>query len=87
MKKTVQWCCALALAASIPAVCAAQAGKPPAGDSQGAKEARNKRDALAEKQKQIFEEKNIPVETPEARSTTLIDLPPDEADAPGAVEK
>jgi hypothetical protein len=78
---------ALALALCIPFVLAhaAPADQAPVSETPAAKAARAEREAVAEKQKQLFDDKNIPVE-PQAGPTTLIDLPQDEADAPGAVK-
>jgi len=85
MKNPGQWCCALALALCIPAV-QAQTGKPSAADTEAAKQARATRAAQAEKQKQLFEEKNIPVEA-QAKRAAPIDVPVDNTDAPGAVKQ
>lgn len=85
MKNTNRWCCAFALTLSLP-VAHAQTAQPSA-DSRAAQEARATREAVTEKQKQLFDEKNIPVETQARPTTTPLDLPQDEADAPGAVQK
>lgn len=85
MNKTNRWCGALALTLCLP-FAHAQTGQP-STDSRAAQEARATREAVTEKQKQLFDEKNIPVETQSRPATTPLDLPQDEADAPGAVQK
>lgn len=90
MTTTSHWCGALALALSLPL---AHAQTSPsnatnnAADTQGAREARTTRQAQAEKQKQLFEEKNIPAAAQAGPTATPIDVPLDEADAPGAVKQ
>lgn len=90
MKNPRQWRCALALAFCISSLCVpavqAQTSKPTAADTEGARQARAAREAQAEKQKQLFEEKNIPVAT-QSRQAEAIDVPVDDADAPGAVKQ
>jgi hypothetical protein len=87
MQHSRHWCWALALTLSVPAVHAAQATKSAASETRAAKDARAAREAVAEKQKQLFEEKNIPVATQAQGSATVIDLPLDATDSPGAVKK
>jgi hypothetical protein len=87
MQHSRHWCWALALTLSAPAVHAAQGNQPAVSETQAAKDARAAREAAAEKQKQLFEEKNIPVATQAQGSATVIELPADQSDSPGAVKK
>lgn len=65
---------------------AGPANKAVAAESTAAREARIEREAVAAKQKEIFERKNI---TPanEAAPAMLLDAPVDDADSPGATNK
>jgi len=86
MKNTSRWCGAFALTLCI-SFAHAQTGQQSAGDSPAAQQARATREAVTEKQRQLFDEKSIPVDTQARPTATPLDLPQDEADAPGAVQK
>jgi hypothetical protein len=82
-----RWAILTALcAATVHAQSANQSATAPA-ETQAAKEARAAREAVAQQQKQLFEEKNIPAPVEQKGAVTVLDLPPDDSDSPGAVKK
>ncbi|GGY95544.1 hypothetical protein ACFFTM_12740 [Pseudoduganella plicata] len=87
--QTRQWRWAILMALCATAV-HAHSANPPANapaETQGAKEARAAREAVAQQQKQLFEEKNISAPVEQKGAVTVLELPPDDSDSPGAVKK
>lgn len=80
---------ALALVAALCAVSAhaAPSSKAAAAETAAARQERAARADIAEKQNRLFEEKGIAVDAPVRQSTTIVDLPQDETDAPNAVKQ
>ncbi len=66
---------------------ATPASKAAAAETAAAQQERAARADYIEKQKKLFEEKGIAVDAPAQQSSTIVDLPQDEADAPNAVKK
>ena len=79
----------LALVAALCAVSAhaAPTTKAEAAETAAARQDRAARAEFVEKQKKLFEEKGIAVDAPVRQSSTLVELPQDETDAPNAVQK
>lgn len=77
----------LALVAALCAVSAHAAPTQTTADSAAARQERAARADIAEKQNRLFEEKGIAVDAPVRQSTTIVDLPQDETDAPNTVKK
>ena len=61
--------------------------KAAAIETAAAKQDRAERAAFLEKQKALAEERGVAVEAHPKASATVIDMPQDETDAPGAVKK
>jgi hypothetical protein len=87
MNKTMKMACVSALwACACLGAHAEPSNKAVATETSAAKEARLEREAVAQKQTEIFERKNIPLANDTAPAM-LLDAPVDERDSPGATKK
>jgi hypothetical protein len=79
----------LALVAALCAlpVHATPTSKAAVAETAAARQERAARAEFVEKQKKLFEEKGIAVDAPVRQSSTIVELPQDETDAPNAVQK
>ncbi|WP_338761005.1 hypothetical protein [Massilia sp. METH4] len=75
------------LLALLAAPVHAGTSKAAAIETAAAKQERAERAAFLEKQKAIADERGTAVEPPARGAVTVIDMPQDETDAPGAVKK
>ncbi|GGY05637.1 hypothetical protein GJV26_18335 [Massilia dura] len=87
MKQPIGKAWALALCVCVcPLVQAEPANKAVAAETKAARDARLEREAVAAKQTEIFERKNISLPN-EAAPAMLLDAPVDETDSPGATKQ